>query len=65
MLMNYVSCAESVGDPIYDAHKSPPFDGKVFLHPSCEPLETVDFASRMRTKQPSLFDNECEGMCGV
>ena len=41
------------------------FDGKVFLHPSCEPLETVDFASRMRTKQPSLFDNECEGMCGV
>ena len=41
------------------------FDGKVFLHPSCEPLETVDFASRMQTKQPSLFDNECEGMCGV
>ena len=41
------------------------FESKVFLHPSCEPLETVDFASRIQTKQPSLFDNECEGMCGV
>tara|TARA_A100001201_G_scaffold143729_2_gene147006 strand:+ start:3176 stop:3796 length:621 start_codon:yes stop_codon:yes gene_type:complete len=31
MLMNYVDGAKPVGDPIYDAHKSPPFDGKVFF----------------------------------
>lgn len=31
MLINYVKGAEFVGDPIYDAHKSPPFDKKVFF----------------------------------
>ena len=41
------------------------YRGTIFLHPSCKPLGTIDFASKVKIKQPSLFDNECEGMCGV
>lgn len=35
---------------------------KVFLHRSLKPLDVVAFAS---DHQPNLFDDECEGMCGV
>jgi hypothetical protein len=35
-----------------------------FLHPSRVPLEQVDL-SKPDHWQPSLFGNECEGMCGV
>ena len=33
-----------------------------FLHPSAQPLDEVDFGD---TGQLDLFNNECEGMCGV
>jgi hypothetical protein len=38
-----------------------------YLHRSCKPLDEVDFAERIAKKQGDgdLFDNECEGMCGV
>lgn len=34
--------------------------GETFLHRSCRPLSDVDF-----TKEPDLFGNDCEGICGV
>ncbi len=36
-----------------------------FLHPSRRPLEDVDFSAPHDRGQPDLFNNECEGMCGV
>lgn len=39
------------------------FRGTPFLHRSCQPLATVDFTEPEQT--PDLFNNECEGMCGV
>ena len=36
--------------------------GKPFLHRSCVDLATVDFSN---TNQLNMFNNECEGMCGV
>lgn len=37
---------------------------KPYLHDSRKPLREVDF-SRPRGTQLSLFENDCEGMCGV
>ena len=37
-------------------------DSKPFLHNSLKPLDQVDFPSQ---KQVDLFNNECEGMCGI
>jgi hypothetical protein len=45
--------------------------GVPFLHPSCIPLDMVDFRTDIERGQLSLwldeqsFGNECEGMCGV
>lgn len=39
------------------------FHGEVFLHQSRQPLASVDLTERAPI--PSLFDQECEGMCGV
>lgn len=40
-----------------------------FLHRSMLPLRTVDFVQRLKDKadqqHPDMFQNECEGMCGV
>lgn len=38
---------------------------KAFLHPSCKPLDQIDFRSEEDKGQGNLFINECEGMCGV
>lgn len=38
-------------------------DGVPYLHPSRVPLASVDF--NPTSTEPSLFGNECEGMCGV
>lgn len=39
--------------------------GTLYLHRSCQPLEFVDFSTSEQRGQLSMFDNECEGMCGV
>lgn len=39
--------------------------GLPFLHRSCVPLETVDFSTEEERGQTNMFNNECEGMCGV
>jgi len=36
-----------------------------YLHHSLVPLDQVDFSRRDPGRQPDLFGNECEGMCGV
>lgn len=37
--------------------------GVPYLHRSCSSLDDVDFSDK--SDQPSLFGNECEGVCGV
>lgn len=39
-------------------------DDEVFLHKSCIPIDEVDFSEKAED-QLNLFNNECEGMCGV
>lgn len=36
-----------------------------YLHQSCKPLDTIDFRSDVERGQGTLWDDECEGMCGV
>jgi hypothetical protein len=38
--------------------------GQLFLHRSCLPLDEIDFGVEAPLA-PDLFNNECEGMCGV
>jgi hypothetical protein len=41
----------------------PPFD--LFIHPSRVPIAEVDFRTAEERGQLSLWDEECEGICGV
>ena len=41
------------------------FDSIPFLHRSCVPLEEVDFSTAEDHGQINMFENDCEGMCGV
>lgn len=36
-----------------------------FVHRSCQPLDEVDFRNLEDLGQMNMFNNECEGMCGV
>tara|TARA_R110000824_G_scaffold162424_1_gene338084 strand:+ start:789 stop:1577 length:789 start_codon:yes stop_codon:yes gene_type:complete len=36
-----------------------------FLHRSCKPLREVDIRSDEEKGQGNMFDNECEGICGL
>ena len=36
---------------------------QVFLHKSCQPIDEIEFDPNKN--QLNLFDNECEGLCGV
>ncbi len=38
---------------------------KLYLHRSLKPLSDVDFRTAEDAGQQSMFNNECEGMCGV
>lgn len=38
---------------------------KLFLHRSLKPLDEVDLSTAEERGQGNLFNNECEGMCGV
>ena len=37
----------------------------LYLHKSCKPLDEVEFNKKENDKQLDMFNNECEGMCGV
>ena len=41
----------------------PPYD--LYLHPSREPLASVNFDTAEELGQLNLWNNECEGICGV
>lgn len=41
----------------------PPFD--LFVHPSRKPLRDVDLRTAHEQGQLSLWDNECQGVCGI
>ena len=53
---------QRVHDSVTTAGK---FKGIPFLHASLVPLDEVDFSTDEDHGQQLLFDNECEGMCGV
>lgn len=36
-----------------------------YLHRSCKPLDEIDFRTDVERGQMTLWDDECEGMCGV
>lgn len=36
-----------------------------YLHRSCRPIESIDFRTEEERGQLNMFNNECEGMCGV
>jgi hypothetical protein len=36
-----------------------------YMHPQRVPLDLADLESDIDIRQPDLFGNECEGMCGV
>lgn len=36
-----------------------------YLHQSCVPINEVDFSTEEERGQLSMFNNECEGLCGV
>ena len=38
---------------------------KLFVHKTCTPLAEVDLSTEEERGQGNLFNNECEGMCGV
>jgi hypothetical protein len=41
------------------------FEGRAYLHPSRIPLDQVDIRSEEEKGQQTMFDMECEGMCGL
>lgn len=43
----------------------PKFRAQQFMHRSCKPLNQVDLSTAEERGQINLFNNECEGMCGV
>jgi hypothetical protein len=45
--------------------KSANFSSQPFLHRSCVPLSQLDLRTMEERGQINLFENECEGMCGV
>lgn len=47
--------------------RMPRVNKETFLHRSCKPLDEIDFDALLWAKdnQLDMFDNECEGMCGV
>lgn len=45
--------------------KQTALNGIPFLHSSCVPLQDVQFGELAGYQQLDLFQNECEGLCGV
>lgn len=40
-------------------------DEQIFVHRSCKPLDEIEFDKKQTDKQLDMFNDECEGMCGV
>jgi len=59
------SWADAVDMDRYIRHAIPGIAEPLYLHRSMTPLEHVDFRTAEDMGQQRLFDDECEGMCGV
>jgi len=61
--------AVRVEKELQSAHNSVESVGKIkgvaYLHESLVPLDQVDFSTDEDHGQQVMFNNECEGMCGV
>ena len=55
--------AVTVDYALRNTERSERFDGEVYLHKKLIPLDQIAFTNEVR--QLSMFDEECEGMCGV
>lgn len=59
---------EEFAEAVYfDNHirQLPRIKGDVFLHRSLAPLSELDFSTHRASEQLDMFQNECEGLCGV
>jgi hypothetical protein len=45
--------------------RQPGFRGEQYMHRSLKPLSEVDLSTAEERGQGNLFNNDCEGMCGV
>lgn len=43
----------------------PKVRGQAYLHHSLQPIEEVNFGLHHPAADLSMFENECEGMCGL
>lgn len=57
--------AVAVDHAIRHGLRSSHLSGELYLHPSLKPLDEVDLSTAAERGQPNLFENECEGHCGV
>jgi hypothetical protein len=57
--------AVNVDQKLRDVNKNFRTKGEIYLHRSCLPLDQVDLSTPEDHGQLNLFNNECEGMCGV
>jgi hypothetical protein len=44
-------------------HQRPPY--RLYIHPARIPLDQIDFRTEQEKGQLTLWDEECEGLCGV
>ena len=49
----------------YIRDNSPNIKSTVFTHRTCQPLDEVDLRNLSDLGQGDLFNDECEGLCGV
>ena len=40
-------------------------EDKVYLHRDCVPIDQINFDKDKDKEQLDMFNNECEGMCGI
>jgi hypothetical protein len=57
--------AVAVDNMIREGNYSRKLRFRPFLHRSLKPLAEVDFSTSEERGQPDLFNNDCEGMCGL
>ena len=61
-----VSVDHAIRDGVKDRHNGKPLSpAKWFIHRDLKPLDQVDLRTAEQAGQARLFNDECEGMCGV
>lgn len=60
-----VAVDAAIRDGVKDRNGKTRSPAKWFLHRSCKPLDQVDLRTAEQAGQLSMFNDECEGLCGV